>query len=59
VINAVEPPVCIRGISNLPRQIRDEIESLNDVIGQTRAGFRTMNGRKLEVYVGSDPSSGS
>jgi hypothetical protein len=60
-INAVEPPyrIRIRGISNLPKQTHDEMEMLKEDPGRARAGFRRMHGRELEVYVESDPSSGS
>jgi hypothetical protein len=55
-INAVEPPyrIHIRGTSNLPKDIHDQIEMLKEDLSQAHAEFRRTRGSGLEVYLDSD-----
>jgi RNAse (barnase) inhibitor barstar len=55
-INAVEPPytVRVRGTSNLPNKIRDEIEVLKKYLGIHREEFLKRNGHAVDVYVETD-----
>jgi hypothetical protein len=50
-MNTVEPPYTIRilGMKTLPKETREEIESMKRGLDDARMEFRTLHGRDVEI----------
>lgn len=56
-INAVEPPytVKISGVETLPKNVRDRIELIKQVLAEGRMDYRNRRGGDVEVAIEIEP----